>query len=764
MNAQATHRLQQAIDLHRQGQLGRARVLYEEILSGEPRHFDALHLLGVMAAQSGDAARAVALIGRALAVDASHAAAQVNYGLALKELGRLDAALASFRQASVLDARLPEPWYLSGLIQLQLARYTDALADFRRAIALRADFAEAHCAHGSALRELQQPQAALMSYDRAIELKGDLAAAFSNRGLVLKELGQLQAALDSYERAIALQSDFAEAFYNRGLLLKQLRRFDAALASYDRAIALKPGYADAHCDRGNLLKELKDPQTALASYERALALKPDFAEAHANRGNVLRDLLQHESALQAYDAALACSRAPRSVRAMRLHVKMHIARWDDLEAESRRLAADIERGEPAAHPFCVVALTDDLALQRMAAESWVGAECPADHSLGGIGGRLRHERIRVGYFSADLREHAVATLMAGVFEAHDRKRFEVSAFSFGPDTGDPMRRRLEGAFEHFIDVRYRSDAEIAQLARQLEIDIAVDLGGFTADGRPRIFAQRAAPLQVSYLGYVGTMGAPYMDYLIADATLIPQGAQRHYAEKIVYLPSYQANDSRRVIAGQQYSRAELGLPAAGMVYCCFNASYKITPRTFDSWMRILQATPESVLFLYAGSAAVVDNLRSEALSRGVAGERLIFGGKLPFPQYLARYRSADLFLDTLPYNAGTTASDALWAGLPVLTCAGEALAARMGASVLQAVGLPELITESLQQYERLAIELGQERERLEALRHKLAANHRHAPLFDTALFARHLESAYSTMYERYRAGAPPEHIDVESQH
>jgi predicted O-linked N-acetylglucosamine transferase (SPINDLY family) len=364
----------------------------------------------------------------------------------------------------------------------------------------------------------------------------------------------------------------------------------------------------------------------------------------------------------------------------------------------------------------------------------------------------------VGYFSADFREHAVATLMAGVFEAHDRERFEVSGFSFGPDTGDPMRRRLEGAFERFTDVRQRSDAEIAQLARQLEIDIAVDLGGFTADGRPRIFALRAAPLQVSYLGYVGTMAAPYMDYLIADATLIPQAAQRHYAEKIVYLPSYQANDCKRVIAGRHFSRAELGLPATGMVYCCFNANYKITPRSFDSWMRILQATPGSVLFLYAGSAAVVENLRREALCRGVAAERLIFGDKLPFAQYLARYRTADLFLDTLPYNAGTTASDALWAGLPVLTCAGEALAARMGASVLQALGLPELITESLPQYERLAIELGQDRERLQALRQKLAANRGRAALFDTALFTRHLESAYSTMYQRYLANRAPEHL------
>ncbi|HKF96813.1 MAG TPA: hypothetical protein VKB20_01040, partial [Steroidobacteraceae bacterium] len=385
-----------------------------------------------------------------------------------------------------------------------------------------------------------------------------------------------------------------------------------------------------------------------------------------------------------------------------------------------------------------------------------------DDSLGGIGRRGRHERVRVGYFSADFREHALSTLIAGVFEAHDRTRFEVSGFSFGPDTGDPMRKRLEGAFERFIDVRHRSEREVAQLARRLEIDIAVDLGGFTDGGRPGIFALRAAPLQVSYLGYLGTMAAPYMDYLIADATLVPQAAQRHYAEKIVYLPSYQANDCRRPVAEEHFSRLELGLPATGMVYCCFNANYKLTPATFDSWMRILQATPGSVLFLYASSAAVVENLSREARSRGVAAERLVFGGKLPFAQYLARYRTADLFLDTLPYNAGTTASDALWAGLPVLSCAGEAFAARMGASLLQAIGLPELITTSRERYEQLAIELGQDRQRLEAIRQKLAAQRHSAPLFDTARFTGHLEDAYRKMYERYHGGLPAEHIEVGS--
>jgi predicted O-linked N-acetylglucosamine transferase (SPINDLY family) len=658
---EAPQRLQQAMALHRAGQLASARALYEEILSREPEHFDALHLLGVTAAQSGNPQQAALLIGRALSLDPKNAAAHMNHGLALRESGALEAALASL------------------------------------------------------------------------------------------------------ERAIALRGDFAEAFYHRGLVLKQLKQLTAALASFDRAIALRPDLAEAHCDRGNLLKELKHFEAALASYDRALALKAGFAGAHANRGNVLRDLARYEEAVRSYDAALACSAPPRTARAMRLYAAMHIARWRDLDSERARLAADIERGEAAAHPFGVLALCDDGQLQRRAAANWVRAECPADESLGGIGRRARHPRIRVGYFSADFREHAVATLIAGVFEAHDRARFEVSGFSFGPDTGDPMRRRLERAFERFVDVRERGDREVALLARDLEIDIAVDLGGFTADARPRVFALRAAPVQLSYLGYVGTMAAPYMDYLIADAALVPPAARCHYTEKIVYVPSYQANDGRRAVAEERFSRGELGLPATGMVYCCFNASYKLNPATFDSWMRILQATPGSVLFLYAGSAALTDNLRREARARGVAAERLVFGGKLPFAQYLARYRTADLFLDTLPFNAGTTASDALWAGLPVLTCAGEAFAARMGASLLRAVGLPELITTSMPEYERLAIGLGHDGTRLTAMRQTLAARRDSAPLFDTARFTRGLEQAYLQMYERHHAGLPVEHIEVEPQ-
>ena len=408
----------------------------------------------------------------------------------------------------------------------------------------------------------------------------------------------------------------------------------------------------------------------------------------------------------------------------------------------------------------MLAASGSASLQRKAAEIWVKEICPPNRSLPTIPWRNHRDKIRIGYFSADFRVHAVSILTAQLFEIHDRSKFEIIAFSFGPDSDDEMRSRLERAFDRFIDVGCKSDREVALLARSLEIDVAVDLMGFTEHSRPEIFALRAAPLQVSYLGYLGTMGADYIDYMIADATIVPDRNQERFYEKIMYIPSYQANDSKRRIAERIFTREELGLPSTGFVFCCFNNTYKITPHTFSSWMRILTRAKDSVLFLYAQDAAAEKNLRAEAGSRGVDANRLVFGKRLPTPEYLARYRAADLFLDTLPYNAGTTASDALWAGLPVLTCPGEAFAGRVAASLLTAIRMPELIAATQAEYEELAVQLAHDPQRLAAIKLKLAANRLTTPLFDTPQFTRNLEAAFSRIYERYLSGLPPADVVV----
>jgi len=442
---------------------------------------------------------------------------------------------------------------------------------------------------------------------------------------------------------------------------------------------------------------------------------------------------------------------------------MKVCDWDDAAGAFTRLNRSIERREKASPPFPVLAITGSPALQRTAAEIWVEHNHPARRTLPPIPRRPRRDRIRIGYFSADLHEHAVSHLIAGLIERHDRSRFEVAAFSFGRDRNDGMSRRLSAAFDEVIDVRARSDSDVAMLARAMEIDVAVDLMGFTQDARTNIFAHRAAPIQVNFLGYPGTMGAEYIDYLIADTTLIPETQRQHYAEAIAYLPhSYQPNDAARRIADRAFSREELGLAQADFVFCCFNNGYKITPGTFDRWMRILGRVAGSVLWLLEDNALATRNLRKEAVRRGVSADRLVFAQLVPLPEHLARHRAADLFLDTLPYNAHTTASDALWTGLPVLTCPGETFAGRVAASLLNAVQLPELIARTTEEYESLAIDLATRRDRLNEVRQKLVRNLRTTPLFDIQLFARHIEDAYAQMHERYLEDAAPGPIHVQA--
>jgi len=506
-----------------------------------------------------------------------------------------------------------------------------------------------------------------------------------------------------------------------------------------------------------VLQDLSRMPEAVASYDRAIQLKSDYAVAHHNRGTALIHMALLDEGLDSYNRALALNPEFECLQGMRLFTKARLCDWHNRSAERTALVAGIESGRLVARPFHALALTDSEALQRQAAEIFARHECPSVSGLGGIRGHAADGKIRVGYFSADYRSHPVAVLSAGLFEAHDRSRFEITAFSFGLNTQDEMRRRLERAFDRFLDVRTKSDQEIAEIARQLELDIAVDLTGFTEDARPGIFALRAAPLQVSFLGYPGTMGADFIDYLIADRTVIPDSSRRNYGEKIIYMPhSYLVNDSSRSIAERQISRSDLGLPTAGFIYCCFNNSYKIAPAAFDGWMRILARVKGSVLWLAAGCPSMVQNLRREAEARGVSGNRLAFAERIPsLADHLARHHAADLALDTLPYNGHTTTADALWTGLPVLTSPGTTFPGRVSASLLQSIGLPELVAVDQDGYEELAVDLALQPDRLQALRQKLAEQRVTTALFDTRLYARNLETAYHSIHERSRAGLPP---------
>ena len=612
---------------------------------------------------------------------------------------------------------------------------------------------------GNALEEQGRPGEAMERYEAAVRADPRCARAHLNRGNILLASARTDEARNAYQRALACDPHYAGAYFNLANLHSLAGEYEEAVRHYEAAIRIKPDFADAFVALGNALADLGSTAEAMTSYQRALAIKPNYAEVHFNLGLVAQKLNRHHDALQSYERALRIAPDCDWVYGNWLLAKMQLCDWSNLDSQITTLIAGVKHNKKITASFPVLALTDSLSVQRQAVLIWVNEKHPPIHSLGPIKKRRRSEKIRIGYYSADYHDHATACLAAGLFERHDRKKFEVVAFSYGPDKRDDMRKRLVAAFDRFVDVRTKSDSEVARLSRELEIDIALDLKGFTQDARAGILSFRAAPIQVNYLGYPGTMGAPWIDYIVADRVLIPPESRQHYAERVVYLPnSYQVNDRKRKIADRVFSRAELGLPPNGFVFCCFNNSYKITPDTFAVWMRLLKRIEGSVLWLLEDSELAANNLRREAQAREVDAARLIFAPRMPLPEHLARQRAADLFLDTLPCNAHTTASDALWAGVPVLTCIGESFAARVAASLLNAVGLPELITATQDHYEAVAIELSGDPARLAEIREALHRNRLTMPLFDTELFAKQLEDAYTQMFERYQSDLSPDHI------
>ena len=748
---------------HRAGNLSRAEFLYRLILASDKRNHTALHFIGLINLQRGDYEAAEQLIRKALKLNSKYSDAYCNLGLALQKQGRHDQALSSYDKALALEPGYADAHYNRGTMLKELGRLDEALASYDRALAIKSDYVDAHLNRGSILQERKRLDDALASFDKALAFKPNYAEAHFNRANALRELRRYEDALASFDRAVALKTDYAEAYSNRGNMLLELRRHAEALASYDRALAIRPDYAEPHANRGNALKALKRFTEALANYDRALVIKPDYAEVHFQRGLVLYALARYEDVIESFDRAASFKPAKvlEYMRGYRLYAKMQMCDWKNIAAERADLFAAFEKGTNCAVPFQMLALSGSPADQLKCARRFVADASPAFDEPLWNGERYRHDKIRVAYVSGDFYGHPVGYAVAGMFEQHDRAQFEPVAISL-MYRDDDVARRIKSAFELYFDVAEQSDRDVAELIRQLEIDIVVDLLGFTGGNRTDIFAHRPAPIQVNYLAYPGSMGASYFDYIVADRTVIPEGHRAYYDEQVVWLPdSYHVNDDRRPKAETTPSRVACGLPDNAFVFCCFNNPHKITPEIFDIWMRLLCRIENSVAWMYAPNPSVMTNLRREAEQRGIAAERLIAAPKVPFADHLARHRQADLFLDTLPYNAHTTANDALWAGLPVLTCLGESFPGRVGASLLKAIGLPELITRSLSEYEALAIALAQDRALLASIRAKLARNRDSQPLFDTRRSTRHIEAAFRTMWTKHQGGEPAAAFAIE---
>lgn len=665
-------------------------------------------------------------------------------------------------EAEALTERFPRSYATLSLlasVQRALGRVDAAMASHRRMIGLRPDIAASHYALGTLLQSAGRFEEAAASYRHAVGIQPDLAEAHNNLGSSLRALGRFEEALSCYEAALQIRPGLAPCWSNLGTTLRALDRNEEAAAAYRRAIAADPRLADAHNNLANVLRTMGRDGEAIDAYRRALEIRPGFVEAMAALASALQEAGRLDEALVWLDKVLALKPDHDPARVDRLAIFAARCDWDAIAAEAALIPGlGLER-EPIS-PYKTLVLEDAPDRQRRRAERYAAAirrrPLPARPRPA-----ARPVRLRVGYFSADFKNHPVGRLLARTIERHDRSRFEIVGYALGARVEDEMRARFERGFDRFRDLHGVDDRTAAELARRDGIDVAVDLTGFTTHSRAGIFACRAAPVQISYLGYPGSMGAPFIDYIVADRVLIPAGSERFYSEKILRLPDhYQAQDDF-ADPGPAPARNDLGLPGDGFVFCAINNSYKLTPPLFDIWMALLRDVGDAVLWLYRSNAPMEANLCRQAERRGIDPARLCFTARQAYPDYVRQFACADLFLDSFVYNGGATVSDALRAGLPVVTRPGSGYTARMAASLLTAAGLPELIAADEDGYRRLALGLATDRARLSAIRRKLAAGRRTSPLFDTARFADALERGYDEAFAIFQSGAAPRHIDVE---
>jgi len=744
--------------------------------------------------QAGDPATAAQLCRELLKRQPRQAEAVYLLGVIAQDAGQVEQASAQYRQAALLVPDNAVFRNAFGESRLLLGNQAEALASFREALALRPTYARAHNNLGRVLHARGDLGSAQASFAEAIRLEPRYATAHNNLGAVVQAQGQLDAALAHFRQALTLQPAYPEAHFNLGTTLQALGDPLAAAARFQEAIRLRPSYIRAHFHLGQVLEQQRQEHDALACYETAARLQPKDAEIQRRLGDLLLLKKDWPAALAALQRAAALEPGQPEPFARLVYARQQVCDWRTYAADLERLWADAEKQLAAGEATAVVpfqALTLPWPRPRLLAVARSHSAAVVRHQRErgqlpletGTGPRSQTQfgnepkpqaaggRLRVGYLSGDFYDHPIGHLVHGLFGRHDREQFEVFAYSFGPPDNSVFRQRIVAECEHFVEVGALSIPALARRIAANGIQVLVDLMGHTGVNRLGALALRPAPIQVSFLGMLGTMGAEFIDYLITDHIVTPPEFAPEFTERFVTLPdcyliaepvgqAFQPDNPGASQAGKPDLRREHGLPESGFVYCNFNSNYKIDPRTFEAWMRILVQVPGSVLWLQSAGAVFENNLRREAAAHAVAAERLVFAPFVPRPQHLLRHQAADLFLDTLLYNAAATASLALQAGLPVLTCLGDTFASRVGASLLHAVGLPELVASDLERYEQRAVELAHQPEVLDELRAKLAAQRATAPLFDTPRFVRHLERAYLAMWERYASGRLPQPIEV----
>jgi len=694
--------LKKAVQYHQSGELEKSEKIYKKILKINPNHSDSLWLLGLIAHQVGKSDKAINLINKAIQNNPKNPIYHNDLGIVFQCQGKLN----------------------------------DATSCFQKALQLKSDFVLAYNNLGNVFKEQGRLSEAISCYQKALQLKPDLAEPYFNIGNAFKEQGKVNEAISYFQKAVKLMPGFAGAYNNMGNAFKEQGRLSEAISCYQKALQLKPDHANAYNNLGNVFKDLKKSDEAIACYKKALDINPNFAEAYSQLTNQLQQ---------------TCA-------------------WQELEGLSAKLDGltkkSLDSGtKPGESPFISLSRHTDPALNFAIARSW---SCDIARSMSNLKihftfdeRKLFKRKIAVGYLSNDFCNHPVAHLMLSLFGLHNRDEFEIFCYSYGEDDGSYYRERIKRDCDKFIDIRDLNYIDAAKCIYKDQIDILVDLTGHTSNNRLSICALRPAPIQVSYLGFPGTTGADFFDYTITDRIVTPEDHAPYYSENFVYMPHcYQVNDHTQVISNRDWKEMDFGLPEDTFVFCSFNQPYKIERIIFNVWINILLQVPESVLWLSLENKTAETNLRHESEARDLKSERLIFSNRLPPDEHLKRLKLADMALDTRIYNGGATTSNALWAGVPVLTLQGNHFASRMSASILTSIGLTEMITYSLEEYETLAVRLAHHPDEFQTIRQKLAQNRLTAPLFDTPRFARNLETAYTEMWKIFLAGERPRQIEV----
>ncbi len=777
MTSQQKKALKAAKQLERQGKRAEAAQLYQRILTTYPKNAEARRALQKLQNANADPAaklRALYQQGqfKLLVKTAEAFLPQVRntpgvnalLGAAHMQLNAPGAAETAFRQVVMAAPDKPAGHNNLGLALRAQGRHADAEKAFKAALGLNPAYAEAWNSLGTLRQETGDATGALEAFEKAANLRDDSPDVWTNLGNMHQQMGDLDAAVEAYRKALQIAPHFAGAHFNLGLAMKAVGQLDTAASHYEKAIAANPNFTGAYTNLGNVLQSLGQLPQAETALRKAVKLSPKDANAQNSLGTVLQKIGRMDEAVAAYDAALNSNPDHAMAAAQRLHQMAHMCDFRAYE-DFAKITENLGIKGDEIPPLTLLAMEDSAARQcaraRRYAEATFPKSAPAPTPPKDT---KRREKLRIGYFSADYRNHPVARLIAGTLAAHDRSRFALYAYSFGPNTEDELRGELSGQFTQFRDIRAMSDAQAADLIAKDKLDIAVDLTSYTQHSRTGLFAKRLAPVQMNYLGYPGTSGAEFMDYIVVDPTLVPPDHRAHVAEALLTLPHcYQPNDNRRDVPKDTKTRTDHGLPEDALVLCCFNSSYKITPREFAIWMRVMAKIDTSVLWLLESNDWARDNLRAQAQKAGIAQDRLIFAPRASNADHLARHQHADIFIDTFAYNAHTTGSDALWMGLPIVTLAGEQFAARVCASLLTAVNLPELITESEAAYEALILALARDPARRTALRQHLETKRNSAPLFDTEGYTRDLEAGFDAAHARWRDGRPPADILIKAR-